>query len=497
MNERSQSCRIASCRIAPALVLVAFTALCALVLGSGCEEYCAGTERSYNRALAAERTEVVEPEALSGDSPAQFGLALKTELIGDILDIVLQPTIDGALTAVSAINVDGDQVRLRSEGQILDLDVASDSACDHCFRITANLDGAIHADIPDWGNETANLGGSMSLVVPLLLERGETSDAALKLDLPAFVDIGRSSISARLGGVSDEVADMLEAPLSNLLLELLKDQLAPVTVAEFDAPSFGIPGFKLLPVQLVTDDASGTVFAGFATNIEALDVPGAAGVEPITDLAESENLAIAFQPAIIGHSLSLLMNDGQVARTYDLSGNASSRGNAHVTLDGFEVGEHLLDPPDAEADAGYGDGADAGYGADVMTLSADAGSSEFPDAQAPDVPFALGFQVFNLSSRDGFCFGFGAQAVGGVSVRDSNLEIDLVDVRFTDSFYRDSLVNLSNWMDADFVTQSRTLVSQSLDKATVTVPGTELSLGATGLELRPNAVVLRAQSAPQ
>lgn len=469
--------------------LIGLIAASSLVLASGCEETCTSSERSYRRALAAERTEVVEPEALSGDSPAQFGLALKTELMGDILDLVLQPTIDAAISAVDDVRIDGEQVRLRSEGQILDLDVASDSACDHCFRVTANLDGTITANIPDWGQEQANLGGSLSLVVPLLLERGEESDAALKLDLPAFVDIGKSSVSARLSGVNDDIANMLEGPLSDFLLLMLKNELSPVTIVEFDAPSFGIPGFKLLPVQLVTDDASGTVFAGFATNIEALDVPGAPGVEPVTDLAESENLAIAFQPSIVGHSLSLLMGGGEVARTYDLAGNANPGGDAHVTLDGFRVGHDLLDPTDpAET------GADAGFDAG---MSVDVGSSGLPGADAPDVPFALGFQVFNLSSSQSFCFGFGAEAVGGVSVRDSSLEIDLLDVRFTDSFYRDNLVQLSNWVNADFVQQSRTLMSQSLDKATVTVPGTELSVGAQNLELRPNAIVLRAHSAPQ
>jgi hypothetical protein len=461
----------------------------AALLASGCEENCTSSERAYRSALAAERTSLVDLEGLSGDSPAQFGLALKAELIGDIADIVIQPVIDAALTVGASVRIDGERVELNTVGQTVDLDISADPACDHCFRISAGLGGSVVADIPNWGQERADLGGSVAIVAPLLLERGETSDAALKLDLPAFVDVGRSSLSARLGGISDDAADLLEGPVTDFLLEILQRKLRPVTLVEFDAPSFGIPGFEILPVQLVTDDTTGAVFAGFATNIEALNTPGAVGVAPITDLGADENLALAFHPGIISHSLSLLMNDGQVARTYDLSGNADDGGNTHVTLDGFRVGADVLE--------GSNDGYDAGFEDDAAAnMSVDAGSSTPALDNPPDMPFALGFDVFNLSNRDGFCFGFGAEAVGGVSVRDSALTVDLIDVRFTDQVLQRNLVNLTNWMDADFVQTSRTLVSQSLDEATVTVPGTNLSVGAVGLELRENAVVFRANSSP-
>lgn len=485
-------------RVQLAVILVLLVAAAAL-FASGCEENCVSTERSYRSALAAERTSLVDQEELSGDSPAQFGLALKGELLGDIADIVLQPTLDAALAAASTVRIDGERVELSSDGQVVDLDVEPDAACDHCFRIGANLDGAIVADIPNWGEERANLGGSMAIVAPLLLERGDDSDAALKLDLSALVDVGQSSLTARLSGVDEDIADMLEGPVSNFLLDTLKGNLDPVTIVEFDAPSFGIPGFEILPVQLVTDDTTGGVFAGFATNIEALNVPGATGVAPITDLGADENLALAFHPDIISHSLSLLMNDGQVARRYNLSGEASQGGNSRVTLDGFRVGHDVLPEVDDESDAGYetdGGAGDAGYdSADASNPSADAGSAPPYVQNPPDLPFALGFDVFNISSSpDGLCFGFGAEAIGGVSVRDDALTIDLLDMRFTSGYLQDS-VDLDSWIDADFVQHSRTLVSQSLDDATVTVPGTDLQVGAAGIEMRENAVVFRAQSA--
>lgn len=460
------------------LCLLAMVAL----VGSGCEQNCTSLQQSYDRALAAEQTSL-DQEELTGDSPAQFGLALHTSLLGDILDLVMRPALDAALTLASTVQVNGESVSVRTSGDLVDFDVSADPACDHCFRVESTFDGTVIADIPSYGRESAHLGGSFAIVAPLLLERGETADAALKFDLPAMVEVGRSTLSAKLGGVSTDVADMLEGPLSRLLLDELARQLDPITIVEFDAPSFGIPGLKVAPVELVTDAQSNTVFAGFATNIDALDTPGAAAVAPITDLRADENFALAFQPAIVSHALSLLMNDGQVARTYDLSGNADEQGSAHVTLDGFRFGDNAL----SAADEPYASEPDAGSSVDA---GADAGAPW--TGEAPDVPFSLGFEVFNLDGGDQLCFGFGAQAIGGVSVRQGALSIELLTVRFTDSFLQDNLVDASNWLSADFVQQSRTIVSDSLDQGTINVPGTQLGLGGLGLETRPNAIVLRA-----
>lgn len=466
-----------------------------VLFASGCEQYCADTRDSYQRALRAEHTELAEPEQLSGASPAQFGLSLKTSLIGDILNIVLQPTLDLALASVSSISVGGERIGLSSTGQLLTLDVSADSACANCFGIGGNLGGKIMADIPGMGRKIANLGGSMHIVAPLLLDRGATSDAALKLDLPAFVDIGRSSLSARLGGVDSDIANLLEGPLSQLLFRTVADRLSPVTLIEFDAPSFGIPGFKILPVNLVTNGQTGTVFAGFATNIEALNAPGAPSVAPILDLQADENFAFAFQPAIIPHSLSLLMDSGKVSRTYNLSGDATPDGHARVTMGKFRVGEEALRPSRAGNSSRWEDAGDLGdaYTEDAYALSL---RQDALNGESPDVPFALGFDVFNFSSNSAICLGFGAEAVGGVSVRENALKVDLLDVRFTNDTLQDGLVQLATWSNADFIRESHNLVNQSLSQTTISVPGTSLTLGNLGLGLQSNAVVLRAHSTP-
>src|SRR5690554_5933605 len=101
------------------VLLLAVPAMALLV--SGCEEFCSSTERSYQQALAAEQTELAEPESLSAESPAQFGLSMKTSLIGDILDIVPEPTLKAALRAVSSIEIGGERVELTSAGNLVSL----------------------------------------------------------------------------------------------------------------------------------------------------------------------------------------------------------------------------------------------------------------------------------------------------------------------------------------------------------------------------------------
>lgn len=460
---------------------------------TGCEEYCEDLQTSYRQSLSEERTELEEPEGLSGDSPAQFGLSLKTGLIGDILNIVLQPALQTAMNAAPGVDIPGlGRASITSRGELLKLDVDSDSACDNCFSVGGNLGGSIIAEIPGFGQKTANLGGSLNLVAPLLLNRGDDADAALRLDLPQFVNIGRSSISTRLSGVSQEIAGFLEGPLSDIFFEAIADRVDPVTIVEFDAPSFGIPGFKILPTELVTKGESGTVFAGFATNIKAMNAPGMASVSPIVDLGEEENFAFAFQPAIIQHSLSLLLDGGQVSRTYDLNGRAEPNGNSHVTLDRFRVGPEALQPRSpagAEPDA---------YSEDTLSEEHALSSRDFPlDESDADVPFALGFDVFNFSNNSAMCLGFGAEAVGGVSVRQDALKVDLLDVRFTDDRLQENLVSLSTWAGADFIQESHNLVNKSLSSSTISVPGTSLKLDNLGLGLRENAVVLRANSTPE
>ena len=245
----------------------------------------------------------------------------------------------------------------------------------------------------------------------------------------------------------------------------------------------------MLPVQLKTDGDTDTVFAGFATNLPFLGNPNSQGVEPITDLSKDENLAIAFQPDMINNALSLLMFGGDVSRRYSLSGRADATGPAHVVTNGFQVGPRAR-PPDFSSV-----GSDMSDAGDAFTSQMTADTGTGGDApSAGGLPLSLGFDVFNLRTEDNVCFSFGAAAYGSLTVQDNNIGVQLDDIQFTNATLQRNLVNLAGWSDAEFVTRSKNLVSQSVDTQNIRVPGAQLSLGNIGLETRERAVVVRASS---
>lgn len=453
----------------------------------GCEEQCAAVQSRYQSSLETEKIELEDGE-LDGDRPAQFGIALKSNLISDIANIVLQPTLEAALDVASTVSIQGQSVDLESRGQLVELTVQPDNACENCFRVGGDLGGTLVADIPALGVRTANLRGSLNLVAPLILTAGDEAAGALKLDLRELANVGQSSIATRVEGIDPDWANLIESPLSDLLLRAVTRNLDPVTIIEFDAPTFGIPGFEVLPTELKTNGDTDTVFAGFATNMPFFGDPSSDGVAPITDLTEDENLAFAFQPELINQALSLLMFDGDVARDYTVTGQASETGPAHVVTRGFQVGEDAV-PADISqtSDAAFDDAGDA-----TVAMSADAGTVD--DGPTRGLPLALGFDVFNIRKEDNVCFSFGAAAYGGLSVEGDEVSVRLDDIRFTNATLQRNLVDLQSWTNAEFLTRSQTLVTQSVDQSNVRVPGATLSLANLGIEARENAVVVRSSS---
>ncbi|MGM0558592.1 MAG: hypothetical protein ACQEVA_19560 [Myxococcota bacterium] len=476
-------------RVRRASLAAILIVLLTTVLLQGCEEQCAAVENRYQSSLEAEEIELEEGE-LDGDRPAQFGIALKSNIISDIANIVLEPTIDAALNLASTVTIQGQSVDLESRGQLLELNVEPDNACENCFRVGGDLGGTLVADIPALGVRTANLGGSLSLVAPLILTAGDEAAGALKLDLRELANVGQSSLAANIDGIDPDWASLIESPLSDLLLRELTRTLDPVTIIEFDAPTFGIPGFQVLPVQLKTNGDTDTVFAGFATNVPFFGNPDTGGVAPITDLTKDENLAFAFQPDLINQALSLLMFGGDVARDYTLAGQASETGPAHVVTNGFLVGNDAR-PADytPSTDASV---SDAGEADATVAMSSDAGI-DGSGAQR-GLPLSLGFDVFNIRKEDNVCFSFGAAAYGSLSVENDEVSVRLDDVQFTNATLQRNLVDLTTWTNAEFLTRSQTLVTQSVDSSNVRVPGAKLNLANLGVEARERAVVVRASS---
>lgn len=467
---------------------------------TGCEELerrlaaqCEDAEVQYQQALEKEQKKAklaAEKKLPKREKrPAHFGLTLSNDLLTNLANIAVEPALKGVLELASTVSVGGQKVDLETKGDVVDLSLDAHKACDHCFRLGIDLGGAITADIPGTGKQQANLDGGANLVVPLFLDKGDKKSAAVKLDLDQLAKIGASKVNARIAGISDDWERRLRGPLSDLLLKTLANNLEPVTLLEFNGPSFGIDGFELTPVVLQSDDSHGSVFAGFATNIEALNEESIPGVTAVTDLAEDQNIALSFQPQLILHALSLLIGGKgkkSVARRYTSDGDASETGNFHVTLESFGVGAEATTGTTTMRDAGMPDG---GFS------SADAASMSGDPATMPsgETPVGLGFMVHQFGSG-AFCFSAGARMDGGVAIRDDIVDVAIHDVEFTSDSTASEIVDLANWTTSQFIQESRNLVTKSFDGENLKVPGTKMNLGPVGIGLKPNTLVLRGKS---
>jgi hypothetical protein len=360
------------------------------------------------------------------------------------------------LDVVSRVSVQsGTNIAVNTQGDVLNLNVEASDACENCFEITGGLDGRIGVEIPVLGEQSANLDGSLTLVAPITLTRLDDGRGAVQLDLTQVAKVGRSQIIPRISGIPDTWSSALQSPLSDKLLESLTRNLEPVTLVSYDAPSLGIPGLEVVPVKLATNAKTGTVFAGFTTNIKALSDSGKT-IEPITDLGEDENIALAFQPDMVLHAVSLMMQKDEIPRTYSSDGEPLRAGPAHVTLRGFN----------------------------------------FSKGKVGELPMKLGFKIWNMQDG-GPCYWFDGLAEGRVAVRGKRLEVSLTNVSITDGSLPVELVQATNWMNAEFLQGGKKVVRTSLNDQNLEIPGGKLDFVGMGLELRGNAIVLRGNSGVQ
>ena len=438
------------------LLLVCAAALS--FVGTGCASQCPQVKSGYEAALAQETAlaQDVPQDMEERNDAVHIGFALKTELLNDIIKRALSTALDKGLDVVSTVSVkSGTNVSLNTQGDVLNLKIDASDACENCFKITGGLDGQISVGIPILGEQSANLNGSISLVAPITLTRLDDGRGAVQLDLTQVAKVGRSQIVPRISGIPDTWSRALQSPLSDMLLESVTRDLEPVTLVRYDPPSLGIPGLQIVPVKLASNAETGTVFAGFTTNIKALEESGKT-IEPITDLGDDENIAVAFQPDMVMHAVSLMMQKDEIPRTYSRDGEPLRGGPAHVTIRGFK----------------------------------------FSKGKVGELPMKMGFKIWNMQDG-GPCFWFDGMAEGRVAIRGNKLEVSMTSVKLTDGSLPLELLQATNWMNAEFIQGSKRVVRTSLDDQNIKVPGGKLDFIGMGVELRGNAIVLRGNSGVQ
>ncbi len=435
---------------APRPWLAALIVLAAASLLTGCAAQCRQCRQDYS--LALRREAHLDKKLASTKPPAQLGLAIRTDLLDDIANTALHTALKAGLAALSNVDVGGGQsIGVQTRGDIVNLNIQASNACNHCFRLGGNLDGTVALNIPYLGHKSTRLGGSVSVVAPLVLQRGQNGTAVLALDLPEAARIGKSSLTAQLTGVRQSWARVLQSKLSDLLLRKLLHGVHPVQLFTIHSPDLGIPGLQIFPVQLVTNARTHTIYVGLATNIDGMQRDPA--IRPVTNLAKDQNLALSFNPNLVVHALSLMMQKGVVPRDYDTHGRPVRAGSAHVSISGFR----------------------------------------FTRGRAGELPMTLDFRVYNFGRQSPLCFWFTGNAQGSIAIRGQNLDVSLTKVQITQSSVP-GLVQASDWANAAFLQGGKRIVRKSLDDQNVNVPGGQLTFHGLAVALDGGAVVLKGAS---
>lgn len=427
--------------------------LLAGLTAAGCSSTCPQIRSQYEQALSTESEldQAIEPAKL----PTQFGLTVRTDLLNELVNSAFQNTLKASLTQLAKVDVGaGKTVGLKTAGDIVRLKVEASNACDHCFRITGDLDGAVALDIPLLGSQRAKLDGTLTLVAPLTVTARKGGGGELMLDLAQAAKIGKSSLNANLGNLPEAWSRVLKSKVSDVLLDALTRDAAPVGLLSFAGPNLGIPGMEILPSALVSDHKAGTIFLGFSTNILAMqdETP----IAPITQLGQNENLALSFNPNLVAHALGLMMKKNVVPRQYGDKGQAQRGGPAHATIQAVQ----------------------------------------FAPGRVGELPMTVDFRIFNFGEKESVCYSFDATARGKIELSGQNVAVTLTQVDITDASIP-GLASAAHWTQADFLRSSKTIVRESLSDKNIDIPGSSLAFKGLSINLENGAIVLRGASIPK
>ena len=469
------------------LIASASLIACASLWGSGCAQQCKQMSADYERTLAREAAlEQTAQEAPALPTMAtHVGLGVRLDLISALALTLLGEQVGPLLKLVTKIPLGAGQVvDVNLNGAPINLRFEQDSACPQCFRLAGELGGSLTVVLPVLGKQTLPLGGSLRLIAPIVFETVGQDTIRVKLDTQKFVDYAQSAIlNLDIKQLPDSWVDALKQPLTTRLIAQLSQQLKPINLLTFQSPDFGVKGLRLMPSSMAFEPTKKALFLGFTTNLPGIAADEGLDIQSAVSFQGDENVAMAIQPHIIPTLVTLLMKDGQIPRRYTTDGKADEAGPAHITLSAFSF-------------AGQRSAATAAPTATGSPRSSHlyAQGSSGPQSrldQAQPSPMSLGFRAWNLLGAA--CFWFDAVVSGDVTLQDRVLTVELQDIKLTDASIAPSLIKgLVNWRTAQFLQETKTLMTRTLGQPKIELHGATLQLAASSLVKDPRTLVLKS-----
>lgn len=435
-------------------LLALSVAAMAWAASSGCASDCARMRGDFDDAVAAASPFV---DQVPADGPLHFGVAVKDHVLDEVVARALNAGLEQALTFADEIALaTGQAIRIAASGNVAEIGLFPDKACEACLRVDGRLGGELAIKLPVLGTQKVPLTGTFSLVAPVEFATTSSGEAAVMLDLGKAAKVGKSQVRPEVTQLPPTWWRVIESPLGKLMLEAITKNLEPVTLFRFRGPDLGIEGLEVHPATIVSNAATGVVFAGFRTNLAAAFPAGSSGMTPQTKLGKNEDIAVAVDARVITAAAAALLHSGKLSRTWTPDGKPSPDGEIHVTMREVSIG-----------------------------ASDDAGKT----------PVTLGFRAWNLP-KEKKCWWADANATGSVEVRDDKLLSVAVDeVKLGESSMPGVFTTVANWKVSSFILDTSRVITKSLADDALEFPGGKLDVRRAKISAEGSTLWLKGKVA--
>lgn len=425
------------------VALLLATSACA-PLGSGCANNCETVKKDYDAALAAEQAFASAP---SDDAPIHFGIAVRDALLNEVVDRAMRVGLEKALTFSESLSLaTGQKIGLSTDGDVADLGLYPDKACEKCLRVDGRLGGNLTVKLPILGSQRVPLAGTFSVVAPIAFGQTDDGRASVQLDLSQAAKLAKSKVTPKVQQLPPTWWKVIEAPLSKRMADAITSDLPNITLFTFKGFDFGIEGLDVKPVSLVSDHSRGVVFAGFTTNLAA---EGAA-LQPRTDLGKNDDVAVGIDRRLLGAMTMALLNGGKLSRTWTKDGKESSGGPISITAPSVEL------PETADGPQGY----------------------------------ALNFRAWQMPTA-GQCWWADTRIGGTVETGDGGeLKVAIDEAKIMESSMPGVFKSVANWKASRIISKSSEVVTKTLTPKSVDLAGSSVALEKSALSLSGNGAWL-------
>lgn len=298
-------------------------------------------EEAYAEALAAQVAGLEETRPLGSVEagqepmvvPLHMGVAFRPSAMGALMKREMARQVLGALPIEDGVlRVGGQEIPVRLEHELVDLELRPDEACVHCLRIGGKIAGRFDVDFPLLGErEDEPYAGEFSVVAPLEFVSVGEGQLAIRLDTNQIPRLGGLWVDLKLESLPERVQKPLRERLVALFTEHLSGGLQPMTLVTFNGYDLGLHNVALMPAGLSYDVGTATYFAGVGTNLVGIE----GEVAPMHALGADAVLGVTTHLHILTHRTRLKMHQGELAMRYGLGGEADEDGPVRVLLRGI------------------------------------------------------------------------------------------------------------------------------------------------------------------